>query len=83
MFLLDFAAWFFYAAEEDGQMPILFGVLVEAVLAVVVATVIHRLTDTREIERRVSRLEDAMAGAVISHQQLEQRLEVLEDEGEE
>ena len=80
MFLIEFASWFFYAVDEDGQSGVLLGVVIEAVLAVIVATVIHRLTDTRELDRRISRLEDAMAGAIISHQQLEQRLDDMEEE---
>lgn len=82
MFFLDAASWFFYAAEEDGQLPIIFGAMIEATLAVIVAVVIHRLTDTRDLERRISRLEEAMAGAVVSHQTIEQRLESIEEASE-
>lgn len=82
MFFLDAASWFFYAAEEDGQLPIIFGAMIEATLAVIVAVVIHRLTDTRDLERRLSRTEEAMAGAIVSHQAIEQRLDALEADSE-
>ena len=82
MFLLESAAWLFCAAEEDGQLPVLFGALVEAVLAVLVSVIIYRLTDSREIDRRVTRLEDAMAGAAVMQQATDARLEALEDEAE-
>lgn len=82
MFLLESAAWLFYAAEEDGQLPVLFGALVEAVLAVLVSVIIYRLTDSREIDRRVTRLEDAMSSAAVMQQATDARLEALEDEAE-
>jgi len=80
MFILDGLAWLFCAAEEDGQLPVLFGALVEAVLAVLITVVVHRLTDTRDIQRRLDRLEDAMSGAAIMQQATDQRLEALEEE---
>lgn len=80
MFILDGLAWLFYAAEEDGQLPVLFGALVEAVLAVLITVVVHRLTDTRDIQRRLDRLEDAMSGAAIMQQATDQRLEALEED---
>lgn len=83
MFLLDFASWLFYALDEDGQLPILFGALIEATLAIIVSSVIYKLTDSRDLDRRVSRLEEALNGAAFMQQATDERLEALEAEAEE
>jgi hypothetical protein len=79
MFILEGLSWLFYAADEDGELPILFGALIEAALAVIIAVVIHRLTDTRDLDRRVSRTEDALTGAAAMQQVTDSRLESLEE----
>lgn len=82
MYTLDFLSWLFYAAEEDGTLPAMLGTLLEAGLAVIVAVTVHRLTDIRDLLRRVDRLEDSHAHGLVAFDMLEKRVTDLEDEVE-